>query len=100
MKADIGAFRIYNGAGLVVGDIMGSNLGLNRVITKDFSCTYRYYVRSAKLIVRRGGMPWPRKDTTHYQAQLKGPTMKDLVFCNRIDVSGIIDLTNNIKLKI
>ncbi len=58
----------------------------NQVIARDVrSCTYCCYVRCATLIVRVGGMPWPKTGATIYQAQLglpdNGRAIKGLVVC-------------------
>ena len=50
---------------LVVGEVIGSNLNLRRVITKEAdNGSLSYYVRCAKLIVRVGGMPRPKIGAT------------------------------------
>ncbi len=64
-----------------------SRLSPNRVIAKDVkSCTYCYYVRCTTLLVRVGGMPWPKIDANQYHIQFefpdKGRAIKELVVCN------------------
>ena len=52
---------------------------------KSCTSTYCSYVRCATLIVRVGGMPWPKTGAFHYHTQLKLPdkrrAMKGLFVC-------------------
>ena len=57
---------------LVVGEVIGSNLGLIRVINKEVKTgSYFCYVRWATLIVRVGA--------THYNAQLGFPNTRRVI---------------------
>ncbi len=67
-------------------EVIGSILGANRVIAKDFeSCNYCCYVRCATLIVWVEGMPWPKTGATQYHTQKglpdKGRAIKGLFVC-------------------
>ena len=54
---------------LIVGEVIGCNLGFILVITKNVKNNlYFVYVRCATLIVRLDGMPWPKTGATHYHA--------------------------------
>ncbi len=54
----------------VFGEVKGSNLESNLVITIDVkTCTYCCYVLCATQIIKLGGMPWSQKGATNYHGQ-------------------------------
>ena len=77
---------------LVVGEVIGSNLGLtlHRVVTKDVkNGSYCCYVWCMTLIVVAGGMPLTKTGATHQLAQLGLP-------CNIYNNKYLLYISNNI----
>ncbi len=63
---------------------MGSNLGSKLHPTKDVkNCSHCCSVRCAALIIKVGGMLWPKNGATYYKTYLglpdKGNLIKELV---------------------
>ncbi len=78
------ASQVRGLAFVVVGKVMDSMLGPNRVIANDVNnCTYCRYVRCSTLQVWEGEMPSYQIGATHYHKQLglldKGRAIKEFV---------------------